>query len=267
MSYPLQLKKAFIGINLKASDYLKVEGMLPTPTHKQICTPSFKPNQITLIYEIKHPVTTTKQHQYLSDIKIGLQNYLIVPFDFVEEFFISDGTFSSGALYAFDELKRVFKAKFIKYPKYVSPESKKALYRHLIWFGSKLYYKKILNRDVLIATALKMNANLKEVDRYSYRDILKKVESVYLYIQENKDKRFKQQLEPQQLKEALSKGGKTRGKQISKKSKLQSNKIKKILTKREFLKVNGKPNISKIADELGIRRETIYRHLTHITNS
>ena len=267
MSYPLQLRNSFIGIELKESDYLKVEGMLPTPTHKQIITSTYSENNINLIYKIKYPISTVKQHQYLSDIKIGLQNHLFIDFIFIDEFFIKTDTESSGAIYTLDELKTAFKAKYITYPKFVLPNTKKELYRCLIWFGSKLYYQKILNRNALIATALKMNSKLKEFDRYSHKDILKKAESVYIYINENKDERFKLQLEPKQLKEALTKGGKTRGKQISKESKRQSNKIKKLLTKREFLKVNGKPNISKIAKELSIRRETIYRHLTHITNS
>lgn len=261
--YPLQLKKAFIGIELKQSDYKKVEGMLPTPTHTNLVTSLNNQNKISLIYEIKHTITTAKQHQFISDIKIGLENYLFVAIDFIDEFFISEDTISQGVIYTLSELKTAFKAKPIHYPKYVTPKTKKELYRYLIWFGARLYYQNILNKNILLATALKMNSKLKELDKYQYKELLKKVESTYLYITTNKDGRFKQRLKPKQLKEAHSKGGKTRGKQLSNEAKELKEIITLYLEDVRFIKVNKKPNISKIAKELNLSRPTITKYISN----
>jgi len=259
--YPLQLKKTFIGLELKESDYKKVEGMIPTPTHKKFISSSYNQNTINLIYQIKHHIKTIKGHQFLSDIKIGIKNYLFVDTSFIDEFYINEDTISYGVEYTLKELKKAFNTSFIKYPKYVIPQAKKELYKNLIWFGAKLYYKDILNKNILLSTALKMNSYLKECDRYQYKELLKKVESTYLYITQNKDERFKKRLKPNELKKAHIKGGKIRAKQLLLQTKYQKEIIKDYLKNEAFLKSNNKPNISKIAKELNLSRPTVTKYI------
>ncbi len=108
MSYPIQLKRAFIGLELNKSDYLKVKGMIPTPTHINFVS-SLHEDKVNIVYTILHNITTSKQHHYLSEIKIGIQKHLFIKFNFIDEFYINENTISNSCIYSLDELKTAFK--------------------------------------------------------------------------------------------------------------------------------------------------------------
>jgi len=115
------------------SDYKKESGQLPTPSHINELE-SIASNYLILIYQLNRSVTTSKQFYWLSTIKTAWQKHIFVPFQFVDEVYISEHTQSMGVVYRLDELSKVFQAEFINYPKVYYPQTKKEVYRHLIWY-------------------------------------------------------------------------------------------------------------------------------------
>jgi len=253
-----KLNRSFIGFTVTMICYKKLSHKLPMPTYKKIIT-SREGKSVTLIYQLDRQSTTIKQWQFISDVKIGIKNFIPCDVIFEYECYLNSIIEANAVIYTLAELKEHFRAEKIRYPKIYYPATKKDLYRHLVWYGAKLYFKKIITREIMIATALKMNEAL--TDKLSYRELLKRADAAFKYVTENRDKRFKQRLSADELKEAKSRGGKTRGKQVSKDSEELHKKIMEALKDSRFIKKSGKPYISKIADHLGISRKTIQRHL------
>lgn len=158
---PIKLNRAFLALQMAKSDYKKVSGQLPTPSHINELR-SIASNYLILIYQLNNSVTTSKQFYWLSTIKTAWQKHIFAPLQFVDEVYISEHTRSMGVVYSLDELSKVFQAEFINYPKVYYPQSKKEVYRRLVWYGMRLQRKQLLNREIMNATALKMNDVLKD---------------------------------------------------------------------------------------------------------
>lgn len=253
-------------MTLQDQDYLKIRNTLPIPTYKSLQT-SYHGTKTNIVFELKFYLTSSRDYKWLSDIKIRFKRFMIVGFEFIEdEFYINDNTDFSGAIYTLDELSRIYQREFIKYPKFVYPQSKKDFYQKLSWSGAKLYYQKQLNKEILMSIALQMNQSFESNEKLQYKELYKKVLQVYEFILNNQDN-YKQKLDPKQLKEALTLGGKKRGQQIKKEAKNTKLMIKRLIDQKKYLKPNGKPKINDIAKELEINRKTVTRILKDLENN
>jgi len=251
---PETLNRPFIGISLYEEDYRKVEGLLPTASCRDILY-SISSKKIILIYQLEGYIASPNQYRWISNIKLGLEKYLFVPFEYVEEFYITGTTEIANIIYTIDELSKAFKAPLITYPKIMYPSTKKELYRHLCWYGKRLIHKKCFTKDVMMATALLMNSKLK--DKYSSKDLHKKVLGVVMWIEEHKEG-FAVRLDEKQLKEAHSKGAILTNKSQREKTKA---KIFKLLKDDVYFKPNGKVNKTLLAKELGMNRRSLDPYL------
>lgn len=174
-------------------------------------------------------------------------------FEFIDEVYINDTIQSQSIIYSLYELSQLFKADFIQYPTIYYPSNKKELYRRLVWYAMRLYRKGILERDLMNATALKMNDKLK--DKYNYKETLKKASTAYHYIKEN----AKQRLSKDEVQMRLKQGGKIRGAQRKDEHTQNIQRVKEILP--HHVKASGKVNVTALASALQVNRKTIQRIL------
>ncbi len=246
---PIKLNSAFLALQMAKNDYSKVSGQLPTPTYLNELI-GINSNDVVIIYQLSRSVTTSKQFYWLSTIKTAWKKNIFVSFQFVDEVYISERTQSTGVIYGLYELSKVFQVDFINYPKAYYPSTKKEVYKRLIWYGMRLQRKELLTREIMYATALRMNDKLK--DRYSYRELLKKASSAYMYVLENVSK----PLHPNEVKARLKDGGKLRGKQKEDEHAQNVQRVKECLSL--HVKPNGKVNITELAKVLNLHRTTVH---------
>ena len=246
---PIKLNSSFLALQMAKSDYKKVSGQLPTPSHITELR-SIASNYLILIYQLNRSVTTSKQFYWLSTIKTAWQKHIFAPCQFVDEVYINEHTQSMGVVYSLDELSKVFQVEFINYPKVYYPSTKKEVYRRLVWYGMKLQRKQLLNREIMNATALSMNDKLK--DKLSYWETLKKSLGAFLFVSGNISK----PLHPNEVKERLRDGGKLRGLQKKDEHAQNVQRVKERLSL--HVKANGKPNIAELSKVLQLSRKTVH---------
>lgn len=235
-------------------DYNKVRGLLPTPSCSDTLS-TYNNQKIILIYAIEGYITSSSQYRWISNIKLGLEKYLCVPFTYEEDYHITGETDIATALYTIDELSKAFKAPIIIYPKIMYPSTKQDVYKHLCWYGERLIHQKCFTKEAMAATALLMNKKLD--DKYQDKELHKKALGAYIFISENEDK-FKVKLDKKQLQEAHSKGGKMRKVQRVQKTK---ERIDQLLQDDTYIKPNGKVNKTLLAEALNMYRRTLDKYL------
>lgn len=252
------LHRPYIGINLYTDDYAKVQGLLPTATYTDTLQSNYNPN-IILIYVMEGYITSHHQYRWISNIKLGLEAFLCVPFKYEEEYHITQQTEVSDRLYSLEELTKAFKAPLITYPKIMYCQSKKELYRHLCWHSKKLIHQKCFTHEALISTALLMNDKLPLTQKVSNRELNKKVLGVVKWVEENQEG-FSVKLEKEQLKIAHSKGAVKKNQNQAQKSK---EKIAQILESENLIKPNGKVNLTALAKAMNMTRKTVAKYIEH----
>jgi hypothetical protein len=247
---PIKLNRAFLALAMTKNDFLKVSSYVPRPSHTLHHT-GLQTQNVTIVYELDRSVTSKNQFRWLSEIKRAWTHHIIVPFEFVNEVYINTDTESTGAIYSLLEISKRFKTECIKYPKIYYPSKKKELYRRLIWYAGKLYNKGILELDLLISVALKMNKTLELKDQYGYRELLKKASAAFRYIKEN----AKPKLTKEEVQIRLIEGGKTRGVQRKEEHAQNVRKVKEALSL--HVKPNGKVNITQLSKAVTLSRPTV----------
>lgn len=158
--YPLLLEKPYIALQMVLNGYKKIKDTLPTPSYEQILTSLTEDEKIVIVFEIEYHLKTPYQYQWLSSIKLIWQKNIFISFEYINEFYINKNTIYGGVTYSLNELSRVFKKEFIKYPKPMYPIDKKDLYKKLVWYAIRLKEKKLLTLDAVYAMALNFNNSL-----------------------------------------------------------------------------------------------------------
>lgn len=245
---PIKLNSAFLALQMAKSDYEKVSGQLPTPSDTIILN-GIHTQSIVMVFRLNKKISSVKQFYWLGTIKIAWQKHIFIPFQFVDEIYITEYAQSNGIDYSLDELSKVFKVEFMNYPKIYYPPTKKEIYRRLVWYAIRLQRKGLLNIEIMNATAFKMNDKLK--DKISFRETLKKSLGAFLYVLGNISK----PLHPNEVKERLKDGGKKRGAQKKEEHAQNVQRVKECLSL--HVKANGKPNITELAKELKLSRKTV----------
>ncbi|MEA2091247.1 MAG: hypothetical protein U9O83_02645 [Campylobacterota bacterium] len=251
---PESLHRPFIGITLYVDDYIKVKGLLPTPSYTDTLHSYFN-KKIILIYVIEGYITSHNQFRWISNIRLGLEQYLCVPFDFEEEFIITEHTEITNSIYQIDELSKAFNAPLIIYPKIMYPSNKKELYKYLCWYGKRLIHQKCFTKEAITSTALLMNEKID--DKYQSKELHKKALGAYIYIDENREG-FSIGLDEVQLKEAHSKGAMTKNQNQAEKTK---ERLQKLLKSGDFIKANGKVNLSLLSKAMNMTRKTVAKYV------
>lgn len=248
------MNQNYIAVGIFDTHYQKVANIMPTPTYIDFRTGRDHYKHI-LIYVIDGYITSHNQYRWISNIKLGMKQFIFVPFDFIDDVHVCSTVNVQGSAYTIDELSRAFKAPVTMYPKIMYPPTKKDLYRHLCWYGKRLIHKQVFTYEAMVSAALLMNKKLH--DKYSTKDLHKKVLGAYTWLNENIDG-FQVQLTPEALKQAHSKG-----QQITKAIQRERTKqlIDDAIATGNYIKPNGKVNQSKLAKDLGLNRSTIVRHL------
>ena len=251
------LNRPYVGISLSTDDYAKVKGLLPTPSYKDTLH-SRTTQKIILVYVIEGYITSYKQFKWLSDIKLALKDYLIVEYEEVEEFYISDSSDGDGVVYSLNELHKTFKAEYKRYPNVFYAPNKKGLYRHLLLHGKKLRHSQLFTMEAMTSAALMMNKKLK--DKFSIKELHKKVKGAYKYILENEEN-FRERLSKHELKEAHKRGAEIAN---QKRSFNSESKIFEALATGKYIKANGEINKTLLADDLRMNRKTIAKYIKSI---
>lgn len=254
---PLQLKRAFIGLSLAKEDFQKIKGILLLPSYKQELSSMNGAVIINLVYEIEHDLKTAKQYQWLSDIKIKWKRNIIISYEYISEFFINEYTENTGAKYSLLELGNAFQDEFIEYPKPMYALNKKDLYQKLTWYATRLNEKGLLTLEILYAAAMRMNGKF-EV-KYQNKELYKKAYQAYTFISDNHEMKSKKE-----VMLIRKQNGINRGKQKELERLDNFKRIKELIPL--HIKPNGATNVSSIARELGLRRETVSRALKLIAS-
>lgn len=245
---PIKIKSAFLAIQMAKNDLLKVSGYLPIPSHT-IALNGLYTQSVIIVYLLDKNITTTKQFLWLSTIKRTWTKNIIVPLEFIDEVYLNATTQSNGIIYSLLELSQLFKADFIQYPTIYYPSNKKELYRRLVWYAMRLHSKGLLERDLMNATALKMNDKLK--DKYTYKEALKKASTAYHYIKEN----AKPKLNKDEVTMRLKDGGKIRGVQRKEEHAQNIQRVKEAMPL--HVKPSGKVNVTALASATKLSRPTV----------
>jgi hypothetical protein len=244
----------YIAIGIKDEHLNKVSKLLPAPTHTDWVTGRDYYKHI-FVYVLDGYITSHNQYRWISNIKLGIKAFIFVPFDFVDDLQISNRADITNTVYTIAELSKAFKAPVIIYPKIMYPPTKKQLYRHLCWYGKRLIHKQVFTHEALISAGLLMNKKLS--DKYSNKDLHKKVLGAYMWLVENIDG-FEVGLSDDKLKQAHSKGAIAKNNNQSKQTKQL---IDEAIATGNYFKSNGKVKQSKLAKALNLNRSTIIRHL------
>ena len=247
------LYRHHIAIKFYADDYAKVKGLLPTPSYRYSLQ-GYAP-KIILVYAIEGIIVSSSQYRWISNIKLGLANYLCVPFEYEEDYETNTSTDINNIIYTIKELSTAFNSPLITYPKIMYPSIKKELYRHLCWYGKRLIHQKCFTKEALTSAALLMNSKLK--DKFSNRDLHRKVLGVCKWIDENKEG-FSVGLDEVQLKEAHTKGGLKRKAQRVQDTR---ERVEELLKTQNFIKPNGKVNLSLLAKAMNMTRKTVAKYI------
>ena len=250
---PKPLYRHHIAIKFYADDHARVKGLLLTPSYSYTLQ-GYAP-KIILVYVIEGLIVSPSQYRWISNIKLGLEKYLCVPFEHEEDYEANTSTDINNMIYTIKELSIAFNAPLVTYPKIMYPSTKKELYRRLCWYGVRLIHQKCFTKEALTSAALLMNSKLK--DKYSNKDLHKKVLGAYMWIDENREG-FCVALDEVQLKEARSKGANTKNRNQAQKTK---DKINQLLKTQDFTKPNGKVNISLLAKAMGMNRKTVTKYV------
>lgn len=248
------LNRPYIGINMYYDDYIKVQGLLPTPSYTTTLS-TYNNLKIILIYAIEGYIASPSQYRWISNIKLGLEHYLCVPFKYEEDFTITNDTKVKSIIYDIKALSKAFKAPLITYPKIMYPATKKDLYRCLCWYGKRLIHQKCFTKEAMTATALLMNSKLS--DKYQNKELHKKALGAYIFIDENKEK-FSIKLDKKQLKEAHSKGANITN---AKQRQNTKQRINEAIATGNYFKPNGKVNKTLLAKALNLSRRTLDKYL------
>ena len=251
---PQLLQTSFLGISMYQDDYNKVKCLLPTPSYSDKLYSKHN-TKVILIYALEGYISSYNQYRWISNIKLGLEKYLCVPFTYEDEFYITDSTEITAILYTIDELSKAFKASLITYPKIMYPSTKKELYKHLCWYGKSLIHQQVFTKEAMVSSALLMNSKLK--DRYSNKELIKKALGAYTFIHENKEN-FRVKLNSIELKKAHVNGANITNKNQREKTK---SKIDNLLKDNRYIKPNGKANKTLISKVLGMHRRTLDKYL------
>ena len=254
---PQPLNRPYVGITLTTDDYAKVKGLLPAPTYTDVLY-SHTEHKTTLQYVIDGLIISHKQCEWLSDTKLGLKEFLIVEYEDVEEFYISDDTEGTGVLYSLQELHNAFKVTYRDYPRIFYAPTKKRLYRHLVIHGKKLRHQKLFTMEAMTSTALMMNSILK--DKLAAKDLHKKVKGAYKFILENKEN-FREKLSDSELRDAHKRGAEIAN---QKRSLNSETKIFEALSTGNYVKGDGSINKTLLANDLDMNRKTIAKYLKSI---
>jgi len=251
------LNRPHVGITLTTDDYAKVRGLLPTPSYKDMLH-SQHTQKIILIYLIDGPIISYKQYKWLSDIKLALKDFLIVEYEDVEEFYISESIEGDGIHYSLEELHKTFKAEYKHYPSIYYAPNKKAMYRHLILHGKKLRHLQLFTLEAMTSAALMMNGKLK--DKLSIKDLHKKVKGAYKFILENQEN-FRERLSESELRDAHKRGAELSHKRMTQRT---ENKIHEALETGNYFKSNGDVHKTLLAKSLNMTRATLNKYLKSI---
>ncbi|WNY99815.1 hypothetical protein SUSP_002233 [Sulfurospirillum sp. 'SP'] len=238
-----------MAMQMAKNDLLKVSGYLPVPSHT-ITLNGRSTQDVIIVYLLDKNITTAKQFLWMSTIKRTWIKNIIVPFEFIDGVYLNDDVESTGVIYCLSELSQLFKAEFVKYPIIYYPSNKKELYRRLVWYAMNLHSKGLLERDLMNATALKMNDKLK--DKYNYKETLKKASTAYYYIKEN----ARPKLNKDEVTMRLKDGGKIRGAQRKDEHAQNIQRVKEALPL--HVKASGKVNVTSLASALQLHRKTIH---------
>lgn len=251
---PQPLHISYIGIKIYQDDYDKVRGLLLTPSYSDTLHSRYN-SKIILIYAIEGYITSHNQYRWISNIKLGLEKYLCVPFTYEEDYHVTDETDMTTALYTIDELSKAFKAPLITYPKIMYPSTKQELYRRLCWYGKRLVHQKCFTKEAMISIALLMNKKLS--DKYQDKELHKKVLGAYMFIDQNREK-FNIRLDKKQLKEAHSKGANIKNLNQAQKTK---ERVQELLKSGDLIKPNGKVNLSSLAKAMNMTRQAVAKYV------
>ena len=247
-----------ISLEFLTNDYKKVAYSLPIPTYRRMISQTNHQGYVVITYELKHIVTSENQFRWLSNVKLSMQKHIKTNFAFIEytEAINQDDT---NIKYSFQELQEHFKAIETSYPQIYLPSNKKEVYQRLCLYASKLFYYKVFHLEMVMYVALKMNKILELP--FNYKELLKKSIMAYKFVSDNPPK---QKLEKKELKQALRTGGNKRGQQMKQKQLEHQEQIKILVKDNDYIKANGKPNISAIAKALDLNRRTVERILKKI---
>jgi hypothetical protein len=208
-------------------------------------------NYICIYYLFDYAPQSFKELQRIAGIKEQMSRCL--PLEFIEDMEIAIDPDEIGFKWKVSELGKYFN-EYIQFPTPLYPQHKDEFMRSLTLYAQRLYYQHRLFSESILAMAIHFNKYMKE--SYSRKELQRKVYSI---MQLDRSV-WKLRLGKEELQDALSKGGKTRGKQISEAAYLRSEMIQALLP--DYMKENGKYDIDSLMELTQLGRRTIYNEIT-----
>jgi len=215
-------------------------------------------DSIRVVYLLEHAPQSWKEMQRLAGIKEQMAE-LLPDIRFTQQMeYDSSMADMIGSKCKLNALGKYF-PKYIKFPTPLYPQDKGEFMKNLTLYAKRLHYQNRLYFESLLAIAIHFNECLNLP--YSRKELQAKAISVLEIDRSGWNKR----LSEEEQKEAHSKGGKKRGKEISKAAFSRYETVVALLP--EYKKKNGKYDILALIEVTQLSRRTIYSYINRVKAS
>ncbi len=241
-----------IEFDMKATDRARL-AHFPEPTAIDRFTTINGPSTtIRVVYLLEYAPQSWKELQRLAGIKEQIAK-LLPNITFTQQMEYDSTTELTGSKWKLQELGKYF-TEFIKFPNPLYPQGTDDFMSCLSKYAVKLYYGHRLYFESVLAMAIHFNEKCVN-SSYSRRELQKKAISIMqLDFSEHKQK-----LSEKELHSAHKKGGKIRGRDISKAHYYRYEVVKGMLP--EYKKENGKYDIAALMEFTKLSKRTIYNYI------
>lgn len=241
----------YLSFTVPADEWERWGSALPLPSFKKSLT-SAEGLKIQIAYELNYRPSTSGDWYFIADLRRSYQ-VIISGATFHDHLIIEgDGWDVTGHTYKLQELKR-FPMDERKYPAIMRWASSKKTFRSKAFvYGRRLKYEGLLTYPAMMGALVTMNTKLPSGERMKVRTLERLTHDILV-----KSDEWAVKLSKEALHACRSDLGIQRGRQLQVDKEDRVKQIKEAISSGDFTKPSGAINQKKIADYLGVHRNTI----------
>jgi hypothetical protein len=224
---------------------------LPLPSFKKTLS-SQSGSKVQAVYELKYKPITSGDWYSISNLRRSYQS-VISEISFDDHLIIEgNGWEATGELFKLSQLQ-VFPSVEVKYPTIIKwARSKKTFRGKAFFYCKRLKYEGLLSYPAIMAALLAMNSKLSVGERMKVRTLERLVNDILV-----KSDEWVVKLSKEALHIVKSDLGKQRAEQLQAQKEDRVKQIKEAVSSGVFTKPSGAINQKKLAEFIGVHRNTI----------
>lgn len=236
---------------LPVEEWQRWKAALPTPSYAKQIT-SAEGGKMQIVYELRHRPTTSGDWYKLDRLQRSYENVIngVIFNDHVS--INTDGWEATGEAFKASQLQ-VFPLVDQSYPAIMRwANSKKGFRRSAFTYAKRLKYERMLTYPAIMAALYALNEKLPTLERIKTRTLERLANELL-----DKSSQWESKLPIEALKALRSDLGRQRGDQLSIERNDRIKQISEAIKTGEFTKPSGAVNQMKLAEFLGIHRNTV----------